>query len=89
MRELRDYFRKNPQVLALLIICVVLGIGTFVAVLISLVSSGPGQITGEPSGAIVLVSSSGHGRGPGAPEPLIWPPAARHAAAPPKPGAEI
>ena len=46
------FLRANPQVLILLIVCLVLGIGTFVAVLVSLVTAGSDQPTGEPSGAI-------------------------------------
>ncbi len=46
------YFRANPQVFALLVICLVLGVGTFIAVLVSLVTAGSDQTTGEPSGAI-------------------------------------
>jgi hypothetical protein len=57
MQQLLEYFRKNPQVLVLLIICVVLGIGTFLAVVISLISSGSTKISGEPSGAIALASA--------------------------------
>jgi hypothetical protein len=48
-----SYFRTNPQVLVLLIICIVLGLGTFIAVLISLATAGSDQTTGEPSGAIL------------------------------------
>lgn len=44
------YMRANPQVLALLIICLVLGIGTFLAVVFGLVSSGSQTTNGEPSG---------------------------------------
>jgi hypothetical protein len=56
MQRLADFFRKNPQVLVLLVICLVLGIGTFVAVLIDLVGSGSTKITGEPSGVIAVAS---------------------------------
>ena len=48
------YLRANPQVFVLLLICLVLGVGTFVAVLIALVTSGTVQSTGEPSGVILL-----------------------------------
>ena len=48
------YLRANPQVFVLLLICLVLGVGTFVAVLIALVTSGTVQTTGEPSGVIFL-----------------------------------
>jgi len=51
---MRKFFRENPQVLVLLIICVVLGLGTFIAVLISLAQNSNGTPTGEPSGAIAL-----------------------------------
>lgn len=47
------YFRANPQVFALLVICLVLGLGTFIAVLVALVTAGSDQTTGEPSGAIL------------------------------------
>ena len=57
MQQLVEYFRKNPQVLVLLIICLVLGIGTFLAVVISLISSGSTKINGEPSGVIALASA--------------------------------
>jgi hypothetical protein len=57
MRELRRFFRANPQVLILLLICLILGLGTFLAVIFGLVSSGPGKVTGEPSGAVGAVAS--------------------------------
>lgn len=49
----RAFLRANPQVVVLLVVCLVLGIGTFVAVLIGLVTAGSDQTTGEPSGAIL------------------------------------
>jgi hypothetical protein len=52
VRPVVDFLRRNPQVLVLLIICLVLGIGTFVAVLFGLISSGSTRVTGEPSGVI-------------------------------------
>lgn len=54
MRQLRQFFRENPQVLVLLIICLVLGIGTFLAVIFGLVGAGTTRVTGEPSGVIAL-----------------------------------
>jgi hypothetical protein len=48
------FLRANPQVFVLLVVCLVLGLGTFLAVLISLVTAGSGQTTGEPSGVIIL-----------------------------------
>lgn len=47
------YLRANPQVLVLLVVCLVLGLGTFVAVLIALLTAGSVQTTGEPSGVIL------------------------------------
>ena len=52
-RRVSAFFRANPQVLVLLIICLVLGLGTFIAVLVSLATAGSDQTTGEPSGAIL------------------------------------
>lgn len=46
------FMRANPQVLILLIICVVLGLGTFVAVLFGVASSGSTTTNGYPSDAI-------------------------------------
>ena len=54
MAEIRRFFRKNPQVLALLVICLVLGIGTFLAVVFGLISAGSDRTTGESSGLILL-----------------------------------
>ena len=47
------FFRANPQVFVLLVVCLVLGLGTFLAVLFGLVTAGSDQTTGEPSGAIL------------------------------------
>ena len=52
MQDLVNFFRRNPQALVLLVICVVLGIGTFVAVLIALGSSGNTKGPGYPSGVV-------------------------------------
>jgi hypothetical protein len=59
VREVREFFRANPQVLVLLVICLVLGVGTFIAVLLAIASSGPGHVTGEPSGVIRLAHELG------------------------------
>jgi hypothetical protein len=50
---MRNFFRNNPQVFVLLLICVILGVGTFIAVLIGLISSGSSTTNGEPSGTLV------------------------------------
>ncbi len=52
MRDVRKFLRDNPQVVVLLVVCLVLGIGTFVVVVISLITANPGTQTGEPSGSI-------------------------------------
>ncbi len=51
------YFRANPQVFVLLVICVVLGLGTFIAVLVALVQSGTTTPSGEPSGVIAIAGA--------------------------------
>ena len=43
MRGLTKFFKENPQVLVLLVISVVLGLGTFIAVLIAIGESGNGK----------------------------------------------
>lgn len=53
MQQLVAFFRRNPQVFVLFVICLVLGIVTFLAVVIGLISSGSTKITGEPSGVIL------------------------------------
>ena len=40
------YFRSNPQALVLLVICLVLGIGAFIAVVISFASAGSKTLNG-------------------------------------------
>jgi hypothetical protein len=50
----KAYFRENPQVLALLVICLVLGLGTFLAVVFGLIAAGNGTDTGQPDGVIAL-----------------------------------
>jgi hypothetical protein len=54
MHDIVEFFRRNPQALALLVICLVLGIGAFVAVLIAVGTSGHTTGPGYPSGAITL-----------------------------------
>jgi hypothetical protein len=51
------YFRANPQVFVLFLVCVVLGLGTFIAVLVALVQSGTTTPSGEPSGALALAGA--------------------------------
>ncbi|MHB8659031.1 MAG: hypothetical protein ACYC91_13935 [Solirubrobacteraceae bacterium] len=49
------FFRSNPQALVLLIVCLVLGIGTFLAVLFSIAGSAGNQASGEPSGSVQML----------------------------------
>jgi hypothetical protein len=58
MRDVVKFFRANPQVFVLLLICIVLGLGTFLAVLFGLVTAGSGTNSGEPSGIIVGVHAA-------------------------------
>jgi hypothetical protein len=53
VRGFADYLRANPQVLILLVICVVLGLGTFLAVLFGIANSGSTQTDGYPSDVIL------------------------------------
>jgi hypothetical protein len=55
MRDVVKFFRANPQVFVLLLICLILGLGTFLAVLFGIVTAGPGMNTGEPSGAVLAM----------------------------------
>ncbi len=53
VKSLNAFFRANPQVLILLIICLVLGLGTFLAVAFGIVSSGSTTTDGYSSGAVL------------------------------------
>jgi hypothetical protein len=55
LRQVVKFFRSNPQALALLVICLILGLGTFLAVILGLVSSGSTTTSGDPSGVIVAL----------------------------------
>jgi len=50
----KSFFRENPQVLVLLVICLVLGIGTMLIVVLGLLTSGT-TTTGEPSGLLLAL----------------------------------
>jgi hypothetical protein len=52
MGQMARYFRANPQVFVLAVICVVLGLGTFITVMIALATAGSSTTTGDPSGSI-------------------------------------
>ncbi|HWE10690.1 MAG TPA: hypothetical protein VG325_15165 [Solirubrobacteraceae bacterium] len=51
------FFRANPQAFVLVLICVILGLGTFIAVLISLSEHPNGSLNGQPSGVIMLAGA--------------------------------
>jgi hypothetical protein len=53
------FFRANPQALVLLIICLVLGLGAFLAVMFGLISSGSTTTTGFPEGVINTLAGFG------------------------------
>jgi hypothetical protein len=52
MHKIVEFFRRNPQALALLIICIVLGVGTFIAVLVAIAGSSNHSGPGYPNGAV-------------------------------------
>lgn len=64
MRDVANFLRENPQALVLLVVCLVLGIGTFLVVIISLITASPGTQTGEPSGTIWSLLAAVRGLGP-------------------------
>jgi hypothetical protein len=57
MRDVVRFFRGNPQAFVLLVICLVLGLGAFIAVVIALATAGSGNTTGESSGVITFLSA--------------------------------
>jgi len=57
MHDIVEFFRRNPQAFALLVICVVLGIGTFIAILISLASSSSHKGPGYPNGVVTALQA--------------------------------
>jgi len=59
MHDVVKFFRANPQALVLLVICVILGLGTFLAVILGLFTAGSSTTTGEPSGVIAAVQLVG------------------------------
>jgi hypothetical protein len=52
MQDVKKFFRANPQVFVLLVICLVLGLGTFLAVVFGLATAGSTKVTGQPTDAI-------------------------------------
>jgi hypothetical protein len=55
MREVVRFFRANPQLFVLLVVVLVLGFGTFFAVVFGLLTAHSSTTTGEPSGSIPAV----------------------------------
>ena len=70
MKDVVAFFRANPQVFVLLLICVVLGFGTFLAVVFGLLTAGSDKTTGEPSG-VIGVALAGGPHGPAALKVLL------------------
>jgi hypothetical protein len=58
VKPLIAFFRANPQVLVLVVVCLILGIGTFFAVVLGLLSAGSSTTNGEPSGVITPVAAA-------------------------------
>jgi len=55
MHDVTKFFRANPQAFVLLVICIVLGLGTFLVVIFGLLTAGSSTTTGEPSGVIAAL----------------------------------
>jgi hypothetical protein len=55
MHDVRQFLRANPQVVVLLVICLVLGVGTFLVVLFAIASSPSHHVTGDPDGSLLRV----------------------------------
>ena len=55
MQDLVKFFRANPQALALLLVCLILGLGTFLIVMFGILNAGSTTTDGEPSGLILAV----------------------------------
>jgi hypothetical protein len=55
MRSMRKFFRENPQAFVLLLICLILGLGTFLAVVFGLITAHSSGPSGEPSGTLNLL----------------------------------
>ncbi len=52
---MKKFFRENPQAFVLLLICLILGLGTFLAVIFGLITAHSSSPSGEPSGSIGLL----------------------------------
>ena len=55
VQRIVKFFRANPQAFFLLVICVVLGLGTALAVILGVVAAGSTTTTGEPEGLITAL----------------------------------
>jgi hypothetical protein len=54
MREVIRFLRANPQVFILVLVCLILGLGTFLAVVFGILTAGSTTTTGAPNGMIGL-----------------------------------
>lgn len=57
MHDVVKFFRTNPQAFALFMVCLILGLGTFLAVIFGLISVGSTTTNGEPSGAALALQA--------------------------------
>ena len=55
MHDVVKFFRANPQVFVLLVVCLFLGLGTALLVIFGIISAGSTTTTGEPSGVIAAL----------------------------------
>ncbi len=58
MHEVVKFLRSNPQALALFLVCLILGLGTFLAVVLGVFSAGSTMTNGEPSGVVTLAMAN-------------------------------
>ena len=55
MRDIVQFLRANPQAAILLAICIVLGLGTVIVLMISLVSSGAAPASSSSDAGVVTL----------------------------------
>jgi hypothetical protein len=53
MRDIVHFLRANPQAAILLAICIVLGLGTLVALMIGLLASGPAPASSNSDAGVI------------------------------------
>jgi hypothetical protein len=55
MRDILQFLRANPQAMILLVICVVLGFGTLIALMFGLLASGPAPASNNSDAGVIVV----------------------------------